>query len=100
MRWYKPLYVGEKAKKKRFFLIQKVRKGEFHPTLHVITPSGNGNNILDIYPMISWLPYYKKHPHALVVGIADGYWESLEVVREIVDDLYNKTGELYFLWKG
>lgn len=96
MRWYKPLYVGPKAKKKRYALIQKIRSGEYHPTLYVITPSQNGNNILDIYPMLTWLPYYQKNPDVLIVGIADGYWEALEVVRQIVDDLYHRTGELYF----
>ena len=49
MRWYSHLYVGEKAGKRRFSIIQGIREGKLQPEVYVITPPQNGNNILDIY---------------------------------------------------
>ncbi len=44
--------------------------------------------------------YYKKHP-PYVVGIAGGYEEALELLQQMVADVYNKTGNCrlkeYFL---
>ena len=59
MRWYSHLYVGEKAGKRRFSIIQGIREGKLQPEVYVITPPQNGNNILDIYPapMLLLPPY-------------------------------------------
>lgn len=92
MRWYDHLYVGEKAKKKRFRMICKIRFHKFQPEAYVITPASNGNNILDIYPSAVLLhPYYKKTDY-MVLGIADGYFEALEVAGKIIDDMFKATG--------
>ena len=92
MRIYKPLYMGERARKKRFFLLQGLRRKKMRPGAYVITPAANGNNILDIYPAAELLlPYYREQDF-LVIGIALGYFESLDVARQIIDDMYQKTG--------
>lgn len=90
--WYDHLYVGEKARKKRYRIIQGIRKSKSGPEIYVITPATNGNNILDIYPAmtLSW-PIYQDEVF-LVLGIASTYWEALEVAGNIVNDMYRKTG--------
>lgn len=93
MRWFNHLYVGDKAKKKRFNMIQGIRSGRLYPGAYVITPASNGNNILDIYPSASLLHPYLRDQDLLVLGIAADYWEALEVARQIVDEMYQKTGE-------
>jgi len=92
MRWYNHLYVGEKAKKRRFHIIQGLREGKLQPEVYVITPPQNGNNILDIYPspMLLLPPY--RNEDMMILGIAVTYWEALEVVRDIVDTMYRETG--------
>ena len=92
MRWYSHLYVGEKAGKRRFSIIQGIREGKLQPEVYVITPPQNGNNILDIYPAAELLlPYYREKDF-LIMGIAFGYDEATEVAARIVADLYRKTG--------
>lgn len=92
MEWYNHLYVGKKAKRRRFTIIQGVRDGLFDPRAYVITPPQNGNNILDIYPAaMLLLPPYKDQDMK-ILGIAADYWEALEVARQIVDEMYQKTG--------
>ncbi len=84
--------MGEEAAKKRFFLIQGIRRGKIRPGAYVITPASNGNNILDIYPAGELLlPYYKKQD-LLILGIGLGYFEALEVAGRIVSQMYRETG--------
>lgn len=93
MRWYSHLYVGDRAKMDRYRIIQGVRYGKLQPEVYVITPPQNGKNILEIYPSaMLLLPPYRDEDY-LVVGIAVTYWEALEVVGRIVDDLYRQTGD-------
>lgn len=92
MRWYNHLYVGEKAKKKRYAIIQGIRRGTLMPDAFVITPPQNGNNVLDIYPAaMLLLPPYRDQ-ELMILGIASTYWEALSVVRDIVDEMYQRTG--------
>ncbi len=90
--WYNWLYVGEKAKKKRYRIINGIRRSRPKPGVYVITPALNGNNILDIYPSIEFLSSFYRDKDFLIIGIAAGYWEALEVAGRIIDDMYRKTG--------
>lgn len=92
IRWYEHLYLGEKAKKHRFSVLQKLRAGKLQPEVYVITPPKSGNNLLEIYPSAMFLIPPLDKEDRLIVGIAVTYWEALEVVRQIVDDLYRTTG--------
>lgn len=92
MNWYDHLYMGERAKKKRYVILQGLREERWQPEVYVIMPPESGNNILEIIPSVMLLtpPYQKRE--VLIVGVAVTYWEALEVARRIVDDLYRKTG--------
>ena len=60
--WYDHLYVGDKAKKKRYQIIQSIRNSRLISGAYVITPSLSGNNVLDIYPAMELsAPWYKKN---------------------------------------
>ena len=93
MRWYRHLYVGEKAKKNRFSIIQKIRRGKIQPGVHVIVPASGEKNILDILPSYVLLQeYYKKQEELLILGIGANYFETLEVAGKIIHDLYHACG--------
>ncbi len=92
MDYYDHLYVGEKAKKRRYPILQGLREGRPQPEVYVIVPPLSGNNILEIIPSVMlWQPPYQER-EILVMGIAVTYWEALTVAGKIVDDLYRKTG--------
>lgn len=93
MLWYEHLYVGEKAKKRRFSIIQNIRRNRFQAGVYVITPASNKQNVLDIYPAAVLLePHYRDNEELLILGIGEDYFETLEVARKIVDDIYRTTG--------
>lgn len=84
--------MGEQAAKRRFSIIQGLRKKKLCPGIYVITPASGGNNILDIYPAAELLlPYYRERDF-LILGIAAEYEEATEVAARIVAELYRKTG--------
>lgn len=94
MQWYSHLYVGKKARRHRYAIIQGIRNEKLQPEVYVITAPQNGENLCDIYPSVMlFAPSEKKKEHK-ILGIAVTYWEALEVVRNMVDDLYQKTGEV------
>ena len=92
MRWCQRLYVGEKAKKCRYGIIQGLRSKKLQPEVYVITPAANGNNLFDIYPSAMLLLPPLCGEDLLILGIAVTYWEALEVARDMVEDLYRSGG--------
>ncbi len=90
--WYEDLYMGAKAKRRRFAIIQDIREKKSKANVYVITPPSNGNNILDIYPTETILKDYYEDKEILVLGIAQGYQEALTLAGRIVDEMYKKTG--------
>ena len=92
MDYYEHLFVGEKAKERRYGILQGLREGRLQPEVYVIMPPLNGNNVLEIVPsaLIFEPPYQRRA--ILVMGIAVTYWEALVVAGQIVDELYRRTG--------
>lgn len=91
MRWYDRLYVGEKAKKDRYSVIQAVRSGK-PMGYYVLTPASNGKNLLDIYPALTLMQPYYKEKDILIVGVAADYADAAELAGRIVGEVYKKTG--------
>ncbi len=91
--WYEHLYMGEKAKKRRYAIIQDIREKKPHADVYVITPPSNGNNILDIYPTKTILQDYYEDKDLLILGIARGYQEALKLAGRIVSEMYQETGD-------
>lgn len=92
MRWYRKLYVGETAKKDRYRIVGKVRWGRLQKKdAYLITLASNEANLLDIYPANTMLwPYFRKN-NVLIIGIAKGYEEAVELACHIVAEVYTAT---------
>lgn len=91
MRWYERLYVGEKAKKKRFEILQAVRE-EKSSGYYILTPASNEKNLLDIYSASTLKQPYYKNSDMLIVGVAADYQDAAMLAGRIVGDVYRKTG--------
>jgi len=91
MRWYDRLYVGEKAKKDRYGIIQAVRNQKLSG-YYVLTPPSNERNLLDIYPALTLHQPYYEEKDLLVVGVAADYEDAVRLTGKIVGEVYKKTG--------
>lgn len=96
MKWYRELYLGERAREDKYKILGKVVKSRFQADTFLIMLPSNPANVLDVVPAV-----YLNQPHfnnkfykneIYVVGIAKGRDEALELVRSIVDEVYNATG--------
>lgn len=91
INWFERLYVGDRARQKRYRIIQSIRKLRPMAGIYVITPSLSGNNILDIYRATELCaPWYEKEAF-FILGIAADYEEALTVAGRIVAQMYAQT---------
>ena len=91
MRYYKHLYLMEGLEKKKGRIIRKLEENKFQANIHIITLSQNEKNHLEIYNSVLLLQPDYPHEDFFVVGIAKGYEDAVELVEQIVQEVYNET---------
>lgn len=92
IRFYKPLYMGERARGRRFSMIQSLRLGRPVRGMYVITPAAGGNNIFDIYPARELRKRFYRDREFEILGIGADYEDALELAGRLVGEMYRKTG--------
>ncbi len=88
LTWYKKLYVGDNAKKKKNQMIHKVNHRKLQLEVYLVTLASNPENLLEIISSNQLIQkaVYRRCP--MIVGLAAGYWEALELVQQIVAETY------------
>lgn len=88
--------MGENARKAKYKILGRVVKKKLSFDTYLITLPSNPSNVLDVYTANVLLQSHFKEKQALkeiyVVGIAKGHDEALELVRNIIDEVYCNTG--------
>ena len=94
MKWYKNLYFGETIAPEARQIVNKIKKKKPLPGIFVIALASNPQNLLDIIPV--WELMQKGYPsdHIRIIGVAQGKKEALALVTSIVDEIYQKTGDV------
>ena len=92
MRYYKHLYLTEGLEKKKEKIICKLESGKLQPSVHVITLAISEKNQLEIYPTLQFKQPAFPEQDLFVVGITKGYEEAVELVEQIVQEVYEQTG--------
>lgn len=92
MRFYRKLYLSPSLKDKRQRIIWKLRTGRPQPTVYVIALAKN-NDLFEIYhSAIFKQRYYRKKSRSFyIVGIASGYSAAVDLVIEMLNDVWNAT---------
>lgn len=98
MKWLKHLYTGESVSGKERKLKWKINHNAGTINIYVIAFASNKENLLDIIPATELMQkaYPKKNMH--IIGLAKGYDEALELVRDIIEETYAATGDVD-VWK-
>ena len=91
IRWYRKLYMTEKARKKRYKIVWKVSHGARMLNTYLIIVPAKGKNQLEIINSSELLQKHYFLTTTYIVGIAIGYEDALELVEKIVEDVYQKT---------
>lgn len=92
MHFSRKLYIPLSLRDKRRKIIWKLRTGRPQPMIYVITLAKNGD-LFEIYHsgMLKQKYYKKKENTPYIVGFAEGYNQAVEVVMEILADVFCET---------
>ena len=90
LKWSKNLYYGEQAKKKATRIRWRVEHRRPQYEVYLITLAQNPENQLEITEANQLLQktVYRRCPE--IIGIACGYGEALELVRQLAEATYRK----------
>lgn len=89
------LYVGDSIEGKVNRIKWKINHHAGTVSIYVIAFASNRQNLLDIIP--AWELMQKSYPgkkQMQIIGLAKGYAEALELVRSIIDEVYQNTGDV------
>lgn len=94
MKYYSNLYVSEGLEKKKDKVIARLERRKLQPDLHVIfLPECDHNQLEIVNAMYLLQPSYPRE-NRMVVGIAKGFDEAVELVEKISREVYDATGNL------
>ena len=92
MLWNNRLYVGEKTVPHKKTIVKKIKKNKIQLGVYVLALPANEANVMDIYPSQVLLQEHFKKSKQLIIGIARGRDEALELMMQIITDAINETG--------
>lgn len=94
LRWHNELYVGKTvhdAEKIR----RKLDEGKCVPFTWLITLSENPQHLLEICPAVTLMQKPLREMCPEIIGIVNGKEEAMQMVSEIVQEVYEKTGNFH-----
>lgn len=91
LKWINNFYRGAGVENPEE-LKSEINSGTFLPGVYLITLSDNPQNIMEILPAVSLKQKAVVHLCPLVIGVAYGKEEAMELVCGIVEDVYRETG--------
>lgn len=92
MKWYDNLYVGESIRHKTERVKWKIAHNAGQVDIYVIAIASNPQNLLDIIPARELMQKGYPKKDLYIVGLAKGMEEAHEVVKQIIDEVYQTTG--------
>ncbi len=94
MEWYPNLYVGKNAKKKQRKIIRKLKTNAGMLNVYLITLAANGRDLFDIISSSYLQQKALRRNLPMIVGIAWGYEEALELVKEMIQEVFQETKDV------
>ena len=91
MQYYKYLYVGKNLTDKKEQILAKLDENKLMLNTYVIALAKGEQNHLEFFNTALLKQKVFSKVDLFVVGIADGYEESLEIVEAITKEVYDKT---------
>lgn len=93
IKWYDNLYVDKLLENKEKKIMNRINEGKLSLHIYCITLASNGNNLFDIMNANELLFNYYKRRDIFILGLALGRENAIEIVAEMVDEIYKNTGD-------
>lgn len=91
MKWYRALFIGDGIKLERKKLIRKIETNAGLKDTYMITLASNERDLLDIFSTKMLMQPVLHGLCPVIIGIAKGYDEAVELACEIVMSAYQKN---------
>ncbi len=104
MHYYRDLYLDSALRKKKDRVIQRIEDGKLQADIFLVVLASGARNQLEIIDTLFLAqPDYPKRDW-YVVGLAKGHDRAVELVKAIVSEVYQNTGNAdvrsYFRERG
>lgn len=101
LKWHKNYYRGANVKNLPS-IRAKLMQGKPVPGIYLITLSENPHNLLEILPALTLVQETAARICPEIVGIARGKEEALDLITQMIQTVYEETGELNIkeYWKN
>lgn len=86
------LYYGLKANEKSAKIKKALKTKKWFPGLYLIAISTHPDHVLDVFEAVHFLQPGFKDDQYHILGVAIGRAEAYELVRNLVDEVYQNTG--------
>jgi hypothetical protein len=94
MKWYEDLYVGYNLLDKKTKVINQIRAGKPMFNKYVLTLPQNDYDTLEIYPSNVLIQKWYRDSDMVVVGIAEGMEEAMDMMQLIIMECFNSRGNV------
>ncbi|MEG0806480.1 MAG: hypothetical protein RR364_09175 [Lachnospiraceae bacterium] len=94
MKWYNNLWIGNSILKKKNRIKWRIEHNILCPGIYVITLSSNQKDLFDIIEAGELLQKAYPKKELFIVGLANGFTESVELVAAICNNSLMETGGL------
>lgn len=94
IEWYQNLYLDSVTSKKVELYKNLVMDGKIHiPPVYCVCIACNRSNLLDIISCNELRNAHYQSNELRVIGLSASYKESLELVKQIIMNVYRETGD-------
>lgn len=94
MDWKKNFYYGPKALEESSRIKKSLKRKKWLPGIYLIALTDNPEHLLEVYECSQFLQPGLHTKELPVIGIAKGQEEAYELVRTLIDEVYQVTGAL------
>lgn len=92
MKWNRIIFYGPKAGLNSKGLKRAMKHKKWMPSVYLIVSAADRNYKIEVYETPQLAQHVFDDRKFIVLGIAVGYGEAMDLVCTIVDDIYRTTG--------
>lgn len=92
MKYYYALYMDEYAKERQVDIMSKLENDKWQMNIYLVALTKNEKNHMEIFHSVLLMQQAVKKEDLFIVGIVNGYFEALEMIEKITQEVYDETG--------
>lgn len=92
IKCYCNLYMSDALKRRQNQVLKDLMERKVQPGVSVITLSQGKQNHLEFFSALFLQQHFYDEKELFVVGLADGYYDAADLIRQITQEVLDETG--------